>query len=93
MEYANEAQVTEKIGLLQGAETNVAIKQYQVGGNYKNIMKVDGKKKKQNFKCTLNIKFFCVGRKDLHRENKNCILYTAPERLEKLYTCSLFRAF
>ena len=23
MEYANEAQVTEKIGLLQGAETNV----------------------------------------------------------------------
>ena len=59
MEYANEAQVTEKIGLLQGAETDVD-KSIPTWGNLQEHYESRWQKEKDKFQTSLKANFFAL---------------------------------
>ena len=93
MEFANETEVTEKIGLLQGAETgNNVDKSIPSWGELQDIYESRWQKEKAKFQVTLKSNFFVLverfasGKKELYT-------LTAPERLEKLYTAAFLELF
>ena len=93
MEFANETQVTEKIGLLQGAETGTDVdKTIPSWGQLQDIYESRWQKEKAKFQIILKSKFFVLverfasGKQELHT-------LTVPERLEKLYTAAFLELF
>ena len=91
MEYANEAQVTEKIGLLQGAETNVD-KAIPSWGKLQEHYESRWQKEKSKISSHIKIKFFCVGRKICIGKTRTVYSHGTRKTGKTLYG-SLFRAF
>jgi len=93
MEYANEAQVTEKIGLLQGAETSTYVdKSIPTWGSLQEHYESRWKKEKEKFQTSLKASFFALVERFASGKQELYTL-TAPERREKLYTAAFLELF
>jgi len=93
MEYANEAQVTEKIGLLQGAETGTYVdKSIPTWGNLQEHYESRWQKEKDKFQTSLKANFFALVERFASGKQELYTL-TAPERREKLYTAAFLELF
>jgi hypothetical protein len=93
MEYANEAQVTEKIGLLQGAETSTYVdKSIPSWGNLQDHYESRWQKEKDKFQMSLKANFFALVERFASGKQELFTL-TAPERREKLYTAAFLELF
>ena len=93
MEFANESQVTEKIGLLQGAETGAFVdKSIPSWGNLQDHYESRWQKEKDKFQSTLKANFFALVERFASGKQELFTL-TAPERREKLYTAAFLELF
>lgn len=93
MEFANETQVTEKIGLLQGAETGTDVdKAIPSWGELQDLYESRWQKEKAKFQIILKSKFFVLVERFASGKQELYTL-TVPERLEKLYTAAFLELF
>ena len=91
MDYANEAQVTEKIGLLQGAEADID-KPIPSWGKLQEHYESRWQKEKAKFQVTLKSNFFVLVERFASGKQELYTL-TVPERLEKLYISAFLELF
>jgi len=85
MEFASESSVTEKIGLLQGAETGTYVdKAIPSWGNLQDHYESRWQKEKEKFQATLKANFFALVERFASGKQELYVL-SAPERREKLY--------
>lgn len=93
MEYVQEASVTEKVGLLQGAETGTYDDKTIPGwGDLQSLYEQRWNKEKQKFQSTLKANFFALVERFASGKQELYVL-TAPERREKLYTAAFLELF
>ena len=93
MEYVQEASVTEKVGLLQGAETGTYDDKRIPGwGDLQSLYEQRWNKEKQKFQSTLKANFFALVERFASGKQELYVL-TAPERREKLYTAAFLELF
>ena len=93
MEFANETEVTEKIGLLQGAETGTNVdKAIPSWGQLQEHYESRWQKEKAKFQVTLKSNFFVLVERFASGKQELYTL-TVPERLEKLYTAAFLELF
>jgi len=93
MEFAIEADVTEKVGLLQGANTGTYVdKTIPSWGNLQDHYESRWQKEKDTFQTALKANFFALVERFASGKQEIYVL-TAPERREKLYTAAFLELF
>ena len=93
MDFATEAPVTEKVGLLRGAETGTySDKEIPTWGNLQELYESRWIKEKTKFQTELKANFFALVERFASGKQEVFTL-TAPERREKLYTAAFLELF
>ena len=93
MEFASEQRVTEKIGLLNGADTSgYSDKSIPSWGDLQDIYESRWIKEKTKFQVELKANFFALVERFASGKQEVYTL-TAPERREKLYPAAFLELF
>ena len=93
MDYARESEVTEKVGLLKGAESGTySDRAIPTWGNLQELYESRWQKEKEKFQQELKANFFALVERFASGKQELYVL-TAPERREKLYTAAFLELF